>query len=148
MEMGRIDSVMDMTLAVIGAHQVGGLHDAGSDRLAMGGHAWVCRSSSSRAHATRSPCPRAISAGAVPNRTLNFHNQNMTTMRTNVEENVAIATLHCREAKRSARRGNRSAAARRGVIDPTDPQDFLRSRSERSAVRYAQSRAYAGYPGD
>ena len=90
MEMGRIHAVLDMTLAEIGAHLVGGLHDAGPDRLAM---------------AARLGLPQVIVPGAadtivlppldqVPEkfrgRTLNVHNPTMTTMRTNVEENVAI----------------------------------------------------------
>ena len=91
MSMGRIHAVMDMTLAEIGAHLVGGLHDAGPHRLEM---------------ATQLGLPQVIVPGAadtivlpprdqVPqkfkNRTLNFHNPTMTTMRTTPEENVAIA---------------------------------------------------------
>jgi uncharacterized protein (UPF0261 family) len=91
MSMGRIHAVIDMTLAEVGAHLVGGLHDAGSHRLEM---------------ATQLGLPQVIVPGAadtvvlpprdqVPqkfkNRTLNFHNPTMTTMRTTPEENVAIA---------------------------------------------------------
>jgi uncharacterized protein (UPF0261 family) len=89
--MGHIQAVMDMTLAEVGAHLVGGLHDAGPDRLEA---------------AARRGLPQVIVPGAadtivlpprdqVPekfrNRTLNFHNPTMTTMRTTPEENGAIA---------------------------------------------------------
>jgi uncharacterized protein (UPF0261 family) len=91
MSQGRIDGVMDMTLAEIGAHLVGGLHDAGPDRLLMAG---------------RLGLPQVIVPGAadtivlppidqIPDkfrgRTLNYHNPTMTTMRTTPEENVRIA---------------------------------------------------------
>jgi uncharacterized protein (UPF0261 family) len=89
--MGHIHAVMDMTLAEVGAHLVGGLHDAGPDRLEA---------------AARRGLPQVIVPGAadtivlpprdqVPekfrNMTLNFHNPTMTTMRTTPEENMAIA---------------------------------------------------------
>jgi uncharacterized protein (UPF0261 family) len=91
MSMGRIYGVMDMTLAEIGAHLVGGLHDAGPNRLDMAG---------------RLGLPMVIVPGAVDtivlppkdqvpekfrNRRLNVHNPTMTTMRTTPEENVEIA---------------------------------------------------------
>jgi len=91
MSMGRINAVMDMTLAEIGAHIVGGLHDAGPDRLRM---------------ACELGLPQVIVPGAadtivlppidqIPdqfrNRTLNYHNPTMTTMRTTPEENIKIA---------------------------------------------------------
>jgi uncharacterized protein (UPF0261 family) len=75
----------------VGAHLVGGLHDAGPDRLRT---------------ASELGLPQIIVPGAadtivlppidqVPekfrNRTLNFHNPTMTTMRTTPEENVKIA---------------------------------------------------------
>lgn len=89
--MGRIHAVMDMTLAEVGAHLVGGLHDAGPNRLEA---------------ASRMGLPQVIVLGAadtivlpprdqVPDkfrgRILNFHNPTMTTMRTTPDENIAIA---------------------------------------------------------
>lgn len=100
-DMGRVQAVLDMTLAEIGAHLVGGLHDAGPDRLAA---------------ACQSGLPQVIVPGAadtivlpprdqVPdkfrNRTLNFHNPTMTTMRTTPEENVAIATFIAEKINRA-----------------------------------------------
>jgi uncharacterized protein (UPF0261 family) len=93
MDMGRIHGVMDMTLAEIGAHLVGGIHDAGTHRLET---------------ACRLALPMVIVPGAadtivlpprdqIPekfkNRRLNVHNPTMTTMRTTPEENVAIGTF-------------------------------------------------------
>lgn len=89
--LGHIHGVVDMTLAEIGAHLVGGLHDAGPHRLEAAGQAGL---------------PQVIVPGAADtivlppfdqlperfrNRTLNVHNPTMTTMRTTPEENVAIA---------------------------------------------------------
>ena len=89
--LGHIHGVMDMTLAEVGAHLIGGLHDAGANRLEA---------------AARHGLPQVIVPGAadtvvlpprdqVPekfrNRTLSYHNPTMTTMRTTPEENVAIA---------------------------------------------------------
>lgn len=91
MSLGRISAVMDMTLAEIGAHIVGGLHDAGPDRLRM---------------ACELGLPQVIVPGAadtivlppidqIPDhfrhRTLSYHNPTMTTMRTTPEENIKIA---------------------------------------------------------
>jgi len=88
--LGHIQAVMDMTLAEVGAYLVGGLHDAGPNRLDAAG---------------RLGLPQVIVPGAadtivlppgdqIPekfrNRTLNFHNPTMTTMRTTKEENVFI----------------------------------------------------------
>ncbi len=87
----RIHGVVDFTLAEIGAHLVGGLHDAGEKRLEA---------------AIEMGLPEVIVPGAadtivlpplneVPEkfktRRLNVHNPTMTTMRTNAEENRAIA---------------------------------------------------------
>ncbi|MDR1828075.1 MAG: Tm-1-like ATP-binding domain-containing protein [Methylobacteriaceae bacterium] len=88
---GVIHGVLDMTLAEIGAHLVGGLHDAGPNRLEA---------------AIEMGIPQVIVPGAADTivlppmsalpdkfktgRTLNLHNPTMTTMRTNVEECIAI----------------------------------------------------------
>ncbi|NLV57510.1 MAG: UPF0261 family protein [Clostridiales bacterium] len=91
---GAIHGVLDMTIAEIGAHLVGGLHDAGPHRLEA---------------AVSMGIPMVLVPGAadtivlppindVPdkfrnNRILNKHNPTMTTMRTNVEENIQIANF-------------------------------------------------------
>lgn len=91
MEMGRIDAVMDMTLAEIGAHLVGGLHDAGPDRLAMAGKLGLPQLIVPGACDTIVLPPRDQVPERFQNRTLNYHNPTMTTMRTSVDENITIA---------------------------------------------------------
>ncbi len=91
MEMGRIHAVMDMTLAEIGAHLVGGLHDAGPDRLAMAGALGLPQVIVPGACDTVVLPPRDQVPERFANRTLNVHNPTMTTLRTDVAENVAIA---------------------------------------------------------
>jgi uncharacterized protein (UPF0261 family) len=90
MSMGRIDAVMDMTLAEVGAHLVGGLHDAGPDRLEMAGSLGLPQVIVPGAADTIVLPPRNQVPEKFANRTLNFHNPTMTTMRTTSEENVAI----------------------------------------------------------
>ncbi len=90
---GVIKGVLDMTLAEIGAYIVGGLHTAGPHRLEA---------------AAKMGIPQVIVPGAadtivlpplekIPekfkNRTLNIHNPTMTTMRTNIDENIKIANM-------------------------------------------------------
>ncbi len=89
--MGRIHGVMDMTLAEIGAHIVGGLHDAGPDRLEAAGRAALPQVIVPGAADTIVLPPRDQVPEKFQNRTLNFHNPTMTTMRTTASENVAIA---------------------------------------------------------
>lgn len=91
MSMERIHAVMDMTLAEIGAHLVGGLHDAGPDRLGMAGRLGLPQLIVPGACDTIVLPPRDQIPERFHNRTLNLHNPTMTTMRTNVEENIAIA---------------------------------------------------------
>ncbi len=91
---GVIHGVLDMTIAEIGAHLVGGLHDAGPDRLSA-----MCETG----------VPLVLVPGAADTivlppmqdlpdkfrhgRVLNKHNPTMTTMRTNVEENRKIGAF-------------------------------------------------------
>lgn len=91
---GIIDGVLDMTIAEVGAHIVGGLHDAGDKRLNA---------------AVDMKIPFVLVPGAADTivlppmkdiqdkfkngRILNYHNPTMTTMRTNVQENIAIGTF-------------------------------------------------------
>ena len=97
---GVIHGVLDMTIAEIGAHLVGGLHDAGPGRLdAM----------------VETGVPYVLVPGAADTivlpplndlpdkfrhgRVLNKHNPTMTTMRTNVEENLQIGEFIVRKLK-------------------------------------------------
>jgi uncharacterized protein (UPF0261 family) len=91
MSMGRIQGVMDMTLAEIGAHLVGGLHDAGPHRLEMAGRLGLPMVIVPGAADTIVLPPRDQVPEKFKNRRLNVHNPTMTTMRTTTEENVEIA---------------------------------------------------------
>jgi uncharacterized protein (UPF0261 family) len=91
MSLGRIYAVVDMTLAEVGAHLVGGLHDAGPQRLEMAAKLGLPQVIVPGAADTIVLPPRDQVPEKFKNRTLNFHNPTMTTMRTTVEENVAIA---------------------------------------------------------
>jgi uncharacterized protein (UPF0261 family) len=91
MNMGRIDAVMDMTLAEVGAHLVGGLHDAGPDRLKAAAVLGLPQVIVPGAADTIVLPPRNQVPKKFHGRTLNFHNPTMTTMRTTPDENVAIA---------------------------------------------------------
>jgi uncharacterized protein (UPF0261 family) len=91
MSMGRIHGVMDMTLAEIGAHLVGGLHDAGPHRLETAGRLGLPVVIVPGAADTIVLPPRDQVPEKFKNRRLNVHNPTMTTMRTTPEENVEIA---------------------------------------------------------
>ncbi len=101
MGQGLIDGVMDMTLAEIGAHLVGGLHDAGPDRLETAGRLGLPQVIVPGAADTIVLPPRDQVPDRFRNRTLNFHNPTMTTMRTSVEENVAIGDFIAKKLNRS-----------------------------------------------
>jgi uncharacterized protein (UPF0261 family) len=90
MRMGYVAAVMDMTLAEIGAHLVGGLHDAGPQRLATAGELGLPQVIVPGAADTIVLPPRDQVPEKFCRRTLNFHNPTMTTMRTTAEENAAI----------------------------------------------------------
>jgi uncharacterized protein (UPF0261 family) len=100
-DMGRIQAVLDMTLAEIGAHLVGGLHDAGPDRLAAACEAGLPQVIVPGAADTIVLPPRDQVPDKFKNRTLNFHNPTMTTMRTTPEENVAIAKFIAEKINRA-----------------------------------------------
>ncbi len=89
--MGRVHGVMDMTLAEVGAHLVGGLHDAGANRLEAAARAGLPQVIVPGAADTIVLPPREQVPDKFRGRTLNFHNPTMTTMRTTPEENIAIA---------------------------------------------------------
>jgi len=93
MSMGRIHGVMDMTLAEIGAHLVGGLHDAGPHRLETAGRLGLPMVLVPGAADTIVLPPRDQVPEKFKNRRLNVHNPTMTTMRTTPEENVEIANF-------------------------------------------------------
>ena len=101
MAMGRIHAVMDMTLAEIGAHLVGGLHDAGPDRLAMAGELGLPQVIVPGAADTIVLPPRDQVPEKFHNRTLNFHNPTMTTMRTTPEENIQIGRFIAHKLNRA-----------------------------------------------
>ena len=91
MSMGRIHGVMDMTLAEIGAHLVGGLHDAGPHRLETAGRLGLPMVIVPGAADTIVLPPKDQVPEKFKNRRLNVHNPTMTTMRTTPEENLEIA---------------------------------------------------------
>jgi uncharacterized protein (UPF0261 family) len=83
--------VMDMTLAEVGAHLIGGLHDAGANRLEAAARLGLPQVIVPGAADTVVLPPRDQVPEKFRDRTLSFHNPTMTTMRTTPEENVAIA---------------------------------------------------------
>lgn len=88
---GVIHGVLDMTIAEIGAHLVGGLHDAGPGRLDamrdMGiPYVMVPGGADTIVLPPLADLPDKFRNGRI----LNKHNPTMTTMRTNVEENRQI----------------------------------------------------------
>jgi uncharacterized protein (UPF0261 family) len=93
MGQGLIQGVMDMTLAEIGAHLVGGLHDAGPERLEAAGRLGLPQVIVPGAADTIVLPPRDQVPDKFRNRVLNFHNPTMTTMRTTVDENTAIGAF-------------------------------------------------------
>lgn len=101
MSMGRVHGVIDMTLAEVGAHLVGGLHDAGPHRLETAAQLGLPQVIVPGAADTIVLPPRAQVPEKFKNRTLNFHNPTMTTMRTTSEENVAIAEFVAARLNRS-----------------------------------------------
>lgn len=90
MRQGHIQAVMDMTLAEIGAHLVGGLHDGGPHRLETAGELGLPQVIVPGAADTIVLPPRDQIPEKFKGRTFNYHNPTMTTMRTTAEENVAI----------------------------------------------------------
>jgi uncharacterized protein (UPF0261 family) len=90
MRLGHIQAVLDMTLAEIGAHLVGGLHDAGPNRLEAAGELGLPQVIVPGAADTVVLPPRDQVPEKFRGRTLNFHNPTMTTMRTSKDECVQI----------------------------------------------------------
>lgn len=101
---GTIRGVLDMTLAEVGAHLVGGLHDGGEDRLDT---AIACGvplvlvpgAADTVVLPPMSELPDRFREGRV----LNFHNPTMTTMRTNVKENERIGAFIAEKLSRARR---------------------------------------------
>ncbi len=118
MSLGHIHGVMDMTLAEVGAHLVGGLHDAGPDRLTMAASLGLPQVIVPGAADTVVLPPRDQIPDRFRNRTLNVHNPTMTTMRTTVEENVAIATFIAERLNRA--RGPVCVVLPRGGLSSID----------------------------
>ena len=91
---GVIHGVLDMTIAEIGAHLTGGLHDAGPDRMEAAVSmkiplVVVPGAADTVVLPPMSALPEKFREGRI----LNFHNPTMTTMRTNVEECVEIGNF-------------------------------------------------------
>ena len=87
---GVVQGVLDMTLAEIGAHLVGGLHDAGPSRMEAAVAMRIPQVIVPGAADTVVLPPMSALPDKFKGRILNFHNPTMTTMRTNMEECVAI----------------------------------------------------------
>jgi uncharacterized protein (UPF0261 family) len=98
---GRIQGTVDMTLAEIGAHLVGGLHDGGPDRLEAAGSRGLPQVVVPGAADTIVLPPRDQVPERFRGRTLNFHNPTMTTMRTTPAENVEIGRFIARKLARA-----------------------------------------------
>jgi len=92
-EDGVIDGVLDSTLAEIGAYFTGGLHDAGEHRLEAAAKMGIPQLIVPGGADTVVLPPIANVPEKFRNRTLNFHNPTMTTMRTDVEENIKIGNF-------------------------------------------------------
>jgi uncharacterized protein (UPF0261 family) len=87
---GIVHGVLDMTIAEVGAHLVGGLHDAGPHRMEAAVEAGLPFVLVPGAADTVVLPPMSALPEKFKGRTLNFHNPTMTTMRTSAEECVAI----------------------------------------------------------
>jgi uncharacterized protein (UPF0261 family) len=133
MDQGLIQGALDMTLAEIGAHLVGGLHDAGPQRLEAAGRLGLPQVIVPGAADTIVLPPRDQLPEKFLHRTLNFHNPTMTTMRTTADENVAIGAFIAEKLNRATGpvvvllpRGGLSSIDRPGKIfyDP-DANDAL-----------------------
>ena len=94
---GAIQGVIDMTLAEIGAHLVGGLHDGGEERLSAAIEMRVPQVVVPGAADTIVLPPRDEVPSRFRRRRLNYHNPTMTTMRTTPRENVEIAAFIARK---------------------------------------------------
>ncbi|GAP20904.1 Tm-1-like ATP-binding domain-containing protein [Leptolinea tardivitalis] len=100
-DLGYVKGVVDMTLAEIGAHLIGGLHDAGPERLDAAGKVGIPQLIVPGAADTVVLPPRDQIPEKFKNRILNFHNPTMTTMRTEPDENRAIGEFIARKLNAS-----------------------------------------------
>jgi uncharacterized protein (UPF0261 family) len=98
---GLVRGVLDMTLAEIGAHLVGGLHDAGPERMEAAVAAKIPQVIVPGAADTVVLPPMSDLPDKFRGRTLNFHNRTMTTMRTNVEECTGIGRFLVEKLKKA-----------------------------------------------
>ena len=99
---GVIHGVLDMTLAEIGAHLVGGLHNAGPKRLEAAIDMKIPQVIVPGGADTIVLPPMADLPDKFKNgRVLNYHNPTMTTMRTNVEENEKIGRFMAEKLRRA-----------------------------------------------
>jgi uncharacterized protein (UPF0261 family) len=100
---GVVHGVLDMTIAEVGAHLVGGLHDAGPHRMEAAIEARLPLVLVPGAADTVVLPPLSALPEKFKGRTLNFHNPTMTTMRTNAEECVAIGRFLVDKLRKSQR---------------------------------------------
>lgn len=101
---GIIHGVLDMTIAEIGAHLCGGLHDAGPNRLESMidkeiPFLLVPGAADTVVLPPYDDLPEKYRVGRI----LNYHNPTMTTMRTNVEENAQIGEFIVSKLKNAKR---------------------------------------------
>jgi uncharacterized protein (UPF0261 family) len=99
---GFVQGSLDMTLAEVGAHLTGGLHDAGPHRLEAAietkiPFVLVPGAADTVVLPPMSDLPDRFKSGRI----LNLHNPTMTTMRTNVEECAAIGAFIVEKLKKA-----------------------------------------------
>ncbi|HUZ18929.1 MAG TPA: Tm-1-like ATP-binding domain-containing protein [Spirochaetia bacterium] len=99
---GSIAGVIDMTLAEIGSHIVGGLHDAGAERMDAAGMVGLPQVVVPGAADTIVLPPKSEVPAQFRGRTLSYHNPTMTTMRTTAEENREIARFIAKKLNASS----------------------------------------------
>jgi len=131
--LGRIQGTMDMTLAEIGAHLLGGLHDGGPNRLEAAGALGLPQVVVPGAADTVVLPPRPELPERFRGRILNFHNPTMTTMRTTAAENVAIGRFIA--AKLNRARGPVTVVIPKGGLSSLDrPGKIFFDREANSAL--------------
>jgi len=95
-DLGYVRGVVDMTLTEMGAHLVGGLHDAGPNRLEAACEAGIPQLIIPAAADTIVLPPHGQVPEKFNGRILNYHNPTLTTMRTEPVENTAIGEFLAR----------------------------------------------------
>lgn len=132
--LGHVHGVLDMTLAEIGAHLVGGLHDAGPRRLEAAGERGLPQVIVPGAADTIVLPPLDQIPDKFRHRTLNVHNPTMTTMRTTPLENIAIADFIAEKLNRA--RGPVVVALPKGGVSSLDRPGQIFYDPEANAALY------------